>query len=597
MLSSCAFGQYADTIIFWENSQMKYEPFNYEYYHGQTRLKKKESLSHIKSYEIHKRTFKNGNTQDSTTLSFQAEWYSEEVAYNLPNDFISGIDSVFIEQLEPVSKPYLHKIIHLYDRNGTAKITQYYPNGNLDYEYNFIADTTRFRVFPRYENGQYYNEEGLEQKQIGSDTAYWKKGVLHGVEIHKYENGNLEYKGYNYYNKKDNTFSHYYENGQTKEIGFYKKGHHSGKFTTWYPNGNLKSYSFFGERKKTGTWETWYPNGNPKSISFYNEKGLKSSIWKEWNEQGQLVKELNYKNVLYLFSNDYNNDAFDPKPFKVQTKKWYDNGQLKEISYQRINEDSYYKDYEEYYDNGQLKKKGHYANPFATASYAIFWCNCPRDYEMFLIGRNPSYKHKKWEYYNKNGDLLLTQKYRFGDLRKEKPYADELTIYDHFYANEEEYCRSRLVMNVEISDSTYEEKIYCINRRILGWTDTIYQKTVDDLGNSTEYIFEIVDFKDRYGTVHYQRFYPNGQKMADYNYEKSRDFDESLRKEKSRGGENVLVGKSTFWYPNGQIKWERIYEKYRSYASHYTKEICYYKNGRKKSISYPYVDEMTTWKT
>ena len=583
--ANLAFGQmYVDTMIYTSSGGSFSTSSLNNATHGQTVLKERNRGEKL---EIHRSTYKAifnypfFEEEQPITLTLRYGDVFDLLYFNLPDDFTTGTDSVFMQYPKDSHSPFLYQVIELYDRRGTAKITEYHENGKVKSVLNYTADTTDFDVLAvamvhygdtvglgsNYTKAEFLEDYGHDKNAIGIfDTSFVLTGFLHGEERHYYKNGNLSYIGSGNYNYTDSVCRTYYENGQIAVEQSFDNGKRVGKTTAWHENGKVKGYNYYEDDKPIGTWQ-------------------------EWDENGQLIKEHRFKAI--KLSSKFGRGRNSEASVKRKTKEWYSNGQFKKT--EKWGFDLNLGRYAEYYENGQLKAKGKYANPFWAMGYVIFWCNCPRSFKEDDSFRN-GIKNGKWKYYNENGDLLTTQKYRFGFLKKEKPVADELEIFDYFNPPAEEQCRSQLIMKVEISDREYEEKTYCINRREIAWTDTFYNHIVNDLGDSTQYIFEIVDFLDKDGTVIYQRFYPDGQIMMDYKYQSAGDFEEPLKDTWRRSGRNVIGGKAYFWYANGQLKWIREYEKNPHYP-YLESEISYYENGQQKSETYQSYEDEKIWRT
>lgn len=568
--SSCLFGQIQiDTIktqegYFYSSGGKSLD----EVVHGESEVKKIQKRRDI--LVIHKGNIRALHRGDlyRNPVDINIKFGNDNDIFNsiwfyLPDDFKNGYDSVFVQLLEPLQPKYLAELYEIKDANGTATVTYFHANGKKAKEINFAGDTLPFHIYEKHNDDNQLVDKDLnpENLTVEFDTSYMKEPYMQGWEYGYYENGNIKWQTYFTENKVDSLQIEYHGNGQVK-----MKSHLSNK-------GYLT--------KK----ETWFENGQLKSTKYYKEKYERYGIWKTWYSNGQLKKQQSFTDKRETVSQLFFNGQADT------IQEWYDNGQLKSIHYERRSEDRNTKDYIAYYSDGTLKVEGRYFDSYIPmTAYVVLWCNCPKRYietEDDDFGKNG-----EWKYYKPNGELLLTRKYRFGALVKENTYADELVIYDYFHSTMKEHCRKQITAKVEINDDEYEEKTYCINRRIITWTDTFYNYVVNDLGDSTKYLFEIVDFLIADDSIYYQRFYPNGQKMADYRYRSEQELRKPLKGILSTGGGVELSGKAMFWYSNGNLKWERTYIR-----GFIMEEKIYYENGRQKSISYPNNDNATTWKT
>jgi len=118
-------------------------------------------------------------------------------------------------------------------------------------------------IIETYDDGtpkrvQYFSGEE-EEKVMVKETFY-------------YENGNLRVEGeFNESGKKDGKWVYFYEDGKKWSEGYFYEGLNHKKRTTWHENG-VKHYE--------GTYD----------------KGERVGIWKFYNEQGALTKEIDYDN-------------------------------------------------------------------------------------------------------------------------------------------------------------------------------------------------------------------------------------------------------------------------------------------------------------
>ena len=82
-------------------------------------------------------------------------------------------------------------------------------------------------------------------------------------------------------------------NGLIKTKGEYAGGKRHGIWLSFYPEGNVWSECAYKNGVKEGQTITYYPNGNKRYEGFYtNDK--ESGIWKYWEENGKLSKEIDH---------------------------------------------------------------------------------------------------------------------------------------------------------------------------------------------------------------------------------------------------------------------------------------------------------------
>ena len=70
-----------------------------------------------------------------------------------------------------------------------------------------------------------------------------------------------------------------------------------GSRVVWYESGDKAAETEYHEHKENGLWRVWYENGNLKEETNY-KAGKINGITKTWNEDGQLTGECSYKNGL-----------------------------------------------------------------------------------------------------------------------------------------------------------------------------------------------------------------------------------------------------------------------------------------------------------
>src|ERR1017187_10310191 len=105
----------------------------------------------------------------------------------------------------------------------------------------------------------------------------------------------------------------------TAEIAGFLDVKENGIRKRYYPNGQLKEIREFESGNKVGTYLAWWENGR-KKMEHYFDKDEYEGTCREWNYEGGLVKEMNYK-----------------KGFEEGSQKmFYDNGKVK-VNYIMIN--------------------------------------------------------------------------------------------------------------------------------------------------------------------------------------------------------------------------------------------------------------------
>ncbi len=109
----------------------------------------------------------------------------------------------------------------------------------------------------------------------------------------KFPNG--QSKIVRYYDKSDKCVkeTEYYESGQVKMEGGMKNGKMDGEWRAYFPDGRMQSIGTFVDGLRTGRATVWQENGNLLQEGFY-KSGQHCGKWKFYDEQGELVKEVDY---------------------------------------------------------------------------------------------------------------------------------------------------------------------------------------------------------------------------------------------------------------------------------------------------------------
>jgi uncharacterized protein len=189
------------------------------------------------------------------------------------------------------------------NRNGKWK--DLYPDGKVQAEgqYNdnrrtgiwkFYANDGRIEQTGSFNNGRpdgiwkwYYEnnsllreEEYFQGKRDGACTEYAVNGdiITQGQYSDGEKNGEWKYKTAN-----------------NEEEGKYILGLRDGLWKTYYPEGKLRSKGVYVQGNPDGTHVLYYDNGKIKEQQYY-EMGIRQKTWKKFDEYGNTVLTVNYKN-------------------------------------------------------------------------------------------------------------------------------------------------------------------------------------------------------------------------------------------------------------------------------------------------------------
>jgi antitoxin component YwqK of YwqJK toxin-antitoxin module len=122
------------------------------------------------------------------------------------------------------------------------------------------------------------------------------------------ENGILFYKTLLY----NGTTYTLYPNGDTAEITGFNKGSENGYRKRYYPGRKLKEIREFDNGSKVGDYLAWWQNGKRK-LNYHFKDNEYEGTCREWNADGVLIIEMNYKN------------GYEAGPQKM----FYDNGKVR----------------------------------------------------------------------------------------------------------------------------------------------------------------------------------------------------------------------------------------------------------------------------
>jgi len=107
-------------------------------------------------------------------------------------------------------------------------------------------------------------------------------------------------------------FTFFTDTKDTASLASYLDGKEHGEWRKYYPNHQLKEKRYFKNSQKTGDFTAWWANGKKQLHYFFVDDEYQGTC-KEWNEDGRLVKIMNY-------DRGYEEGA---------QQWWYDNGKIK----------------------------------------------------------------------------------------------------------------------------------------------------------------------------------------------------------------------------------------------------------------------------
>jgi|GEM_PF-3556282 len=275
-----------------------------------------------------------------------------------------------------------------------GEVRTWHANGELD-EVKSMAD--------KFENGPY--EKHYEDGQLQTRGQY-VNGEKQGDWEWHHPNGQLAYREIFQSDKHvDGPWRSQHPNGADSLTGSYANGRKEGIWTATHTNGKMKSKTLFKFGMPSGDFVEFYANGNKSREGAFGEstadvkRGREEGAWKEWWENGQLMRTVSYDNgqmkgpctewyangqkrfetifVVGAFLNSPKDEMMDG-----MTREWHENGQLmSEGAYMKGLRDGLWKEWypsgalhteaiydkaklsgavTEYYENAKIRSKGAY---------------------------------------------------------------------------------------------------------------------------------------------------------------------------------------------------------------------------------------------
>jgi antitoxin component YwqK of YwqJK toxin-antitoxin module len=175
-----------------------------------------------------------------------------------------------------------------------------------------------------------------------------------------------------------------------------------GQIKDFYPDGTLKHKGFYANGKLTSTYKNYYPNGVLERV--FKAKGTSGAILDLYYSNGKPRLHVEYSKGNIIEYIDYypsgqiaSHEKYDKKGEMYEFfKTYYPSGQVK---MDMVLTDKKRRIYTEkiYWENGNLKQEG-----------KKFYNKAISDYQ----------KNGSWRIYMKDGKLLRTEEWYFGDLEE-----------------------------------------------------------------------------------------------------------------------------------------------------------------------------------
>ncbi|MCA1741780.1 MAG: toxin-antitoxin system YwqK family antitoxin, partial [Bacteroidales bacterium] len=163
-------------------------------------------------------------------------------------------------------------------RTGAWKF--YNPDGKLEQAGSYLNGRIDGTWRWYYPTGELLREEDYFQgRRDGAYTEYTRTGEIIASGTYADGERNGEWK---------------ITTGDNTEEGNYLLGLRDGLWRSWYPNGKLRFKGEFKQGNAEGRHTVYYDTGRPKEDRYY-KNGLRTRTWKKYNEMGEVVLTITYR--------------------------------------------------------------------------------------------------------------------------------------------------------------------------------------------------------------------------------------------------------------------------------------------------------------
>ena len=178
--------------------------------------------------------------------------------------------------------------------NGTVKSKGRYT-GNLETGiWNYYSASGKLEQTGEYKNGKY---EGLwtwfyDNGNVKREEEYYN-GKNEGSYTEYDQSGNIIAQGKYFDGEREGEW--FYKVNDYIEKGSYIGGLRDGKWVALFLNEKIRYEGNYIQGNPDGLHKFFYENGKVKEEQYYNS-GIREKNWKKYNEEGDLVLTLTYKN-------------------------------------------------------------------------------------------------------------------------------------------------------------------------------------------------------------------------------------------------------------------------------------------------------------
>ncbi len=294
--------------------------------------------------------------------------------------YLKDSGELYTGQVINMSKKTWKKILETHLTNGLIDgiYREWYPNGILKYEGNFIDGQKEGLFYTWYPNGKIKNEMKYVNNVLDSvSVSFLKNGMME--KKHNQDTDLALIYDYSEFPKNLKTFSEQFGklNGNyTKWDKFGRKieegqFHNNRKDSLWYKydsDGLVYEKGRFQNNQKDGTWFNYDQYGRPSSKSYYNKGNLDSIKIIIYYMNGNKYVVKNYKpksreSLIITYTQDGNKISktqYKTSALTGTSVKWFENGQ-KEYQINFLN--NKLNGFAEYWNfDGTKRKSGKFKN-------------------------------------------------------------------------------------------------------------------------------------------------------------------------------------------------------------------------------------------
>ena len=161
-----------------------------------------------------------------------------------------------------------------------SKITNYYDNGRIKSQYNYIDGKLNGTFITYYdsENGEIELSDNYKDGKVYESIFYYKNGQKRTEQFYTYINEDQHYK-----------WTRYYENGQIQEKGQWINGLENGEFII-YKNERIVEKHNWKDGEMNGQSTVYYENGNIKFSVIYKKGIIDKDSVIFYDENGEIIK-------------------------------------------------------------------------------------------------------------------------------------------------------------------------------------------------------------------------------------------------------------------------------------------------------------------